>query len=804
MKKSIFKIALAALVTFMSLPGQLFAQAPQKMSYQTVIRDADGVLIQNDLVGIRISVLQGSANGTVVFVETHALNTNANGLASLSIGTGTPVTGTMAGIDWSTGPYFIKTETDPTGGTNYSIDATSELMSVPYALYSANGAVAGPQGPEGPAGPAGADGVDGATGPAGPTGPAGATGPQGPAGQNGLDGADGADGTGVVIIGSVADSGALPVNYTGDIGDMFIAADTGSGWVWDGTMWVNVGQIQGPQGPQGATGATGAQGLQGPVGATGTAGPQGPAGPTGATGSTGATGPAGPQGPAGPIGPTGLTGPVGATGPAGPQGPAGPIGETGNTGATGPAGPVGPIGLTGAIGATGPAGPQGPAGPTGETGNTGATGPAGPQGPAGPTGAQGPQGPAGSANISGTVNRLVKFTGATTGGDSQLFDNGTNVGLGTTSPQEKLDVRSGNAGHVAKFVNTNIAGTSSLTFSDNTNTNQMFVGYANTGYNNPSLNGKGYILTTGTDLVFATNLAARMTINTFGNVGIGTNLPQSKLTLQGGSFRITDVSAQTLHWLAPGLSGGGVNATYGPSGNMNAYMGTPLGVPNHGLIYVFDENETSKAGLYSSSESGSGSIFTSGPNSTNFRVGNMLEFWGGEISTAESADHGYVAILDEDSWERAGMYIENFEETQGVIFADIKNFRMKHPTDDSKEIWYACVEGPEAGAYDRGTANLEGGVVFVPYSSHYKLVIDPTTVTVQLTSHSTETYGLAVTEKTEHGFWVKELMGGTGTFSFDWKVEGVRNGYQNYRVIRNKKSITPNQSSPEIVAPSEK
>lgn len=102
----------------------------------------------------------------------------------------------------------------------------------------------------------------------------------------------------------------------------------------------------------------------------------------------------------------------------------------------------------GAIGPIGPTGPQGPQGPAGSTGATGATGGTGPQGPTGATGAQGPQGPegpqgpAGSANIAGTTNRVIKFTGATSGGDSQIFDNGTSVGVGTTTPAAtaKLDV----------------------------------------------------------------------------------------------------------------------------------------------------------------------------------------------------------------------------------------------------------------------------------------------------------------------------------------------------------------------------
>ena len=121
------------------------------------------------------------------------------------------------------------------------------------------------------------------------------------------------------------------------------------------------------------------------------------------------------------------------------------IGAIGPIGPTGPQGPQGPTGLTGAMGAAGATGPQGPVGPMGLQGQQGQTGPAGPQGPAGaagPEGPIGPQGPAGSANITGTTNSVVKFTGVTSGGDSQLFDNGTSVGIGTTTPaaSARLDV----------------------------------------------------------------------------------------------------------------------------------------------------------------------------------------------------------------------------------------------------------------------------------------------------------------------------------------------------------------------------
>ena len=118
--------------------SSIFAQSPEKMSYQAVIRDANSLLVSNQTVGLRISILQGNINGNSVYTETHSPLTNANGLINIEIGLGSVVSGTFSSINWENGPFFIKSETDITGGTNYTISGTSQLISVPYALYSNN------------------------------------------------------------------------------------------------------------------------------------------------------------------------------------------------------------------------------------------------------------------------------------------------------------------------------------------------------------------------------------------------------------------------------------------------------------------------------------------------------------------------------------------------------------------------------------------------------------------------------------------------------------------------------------------
>ncbi len=116
--------------------GASWAQSPNRISYQSVVRNSSNALVTNQSVGTQISILQGSTSGTPVYVETHAVSTNVNGLLSLQIGGGVLVSGDMSTIDWSAGPYFIKSEIDPTGGTSYTITGTSQLLSVPYALHA--------------------------------------------------------------------------------------------------------------------------------------------------------------------------------------------------------------------------------------------------------------------------------------------------------------------------------------------------------------------------------------------------------------------------------------------------------------------------------------------------------------------------------------------------------------------------------------------------------------------------------------------------------------------------------------------
>jgi len=123
------------LLVFLIVSYVAFGQTPEKMSYQAIVRDASNTLLVDKLVGIKVSILQNSETGSEVYVETHSVVTNMNGLVALEIGTGV-TSYDFSSIDWTNGPYFVKVETDPNGADNYSISGVSQLMSVPFALYA--------------------------------------------------------------------------------------------------------------------------------------------------------------------------------------------------------------------------------------------------------------------------------------------------------------------------------------------------------------------------------------------------------------------------------------------------------------------------------------------------------------------------------------------------------------------------------------------------------------------------------------------------------------------------------------------
>ena len=203
---------------------RISAQSPNAFNYQAVARDNAGQVLANQSISIRFSILDGSPSGSTLFSETHSTTTNSLGLFTTSIGTGNLILGNFSTINWGLGgSKWLKVELDPNGGSSYTLLGTSQLLSVPYALYAAtSGSGGGTGGATGPTGPTGATGLNGATGPtglAGLNGATGATGATGPAGIGGsgtvsLDQAydNGGAGLGKTI---TADAGPVTINAAG-------------------------------------------------------------------------------------------------------------------------------------------------------------------------------------------------------------------------------------------------------------------------------------------------------------------------------------------------------------------------------------------------------------------------------------------------------------------------------------------------------------------------------------------------------------------------------------------------------------
>jgi hypothetical protein len=219
-----------------------------------------------------------------------------------------------------------------------------------------------------------------------------------------------------------------------------------------------------------------------------------------------------------------------------------------------------------------------------------------------------------------------------------------------------------------------------------------------------------------------------------GNVGIGTITPEAKLTVDGNILATAEISGRDQ--VSVTNSTGDIRAQISvgseDAGSVTAYSPTISPTCRMETLYGYPEN-------------------------------------------------GYISV-HRYSYMQAGMYVNS--DGNGVVFADVKNFREPSRRDQTKDIWYASLEGPEAAAYVRGTAVLTGGAATVVLPEHFQEVAALAGMTVQVTPRSAESRGLAVVSRALDGFVVRELSAGTGTYEFDWEVKAVRRAHQDYRVER--------------------
>ncbi len=120
------------------------AQAPQGIPYQAVARNSSGAILASTAISVRFTIRDSIATGTIKYRETFSVTTSAQGMFSVNVGQGTPITGTFSVINWGANSKFLQVELDPSGGSSYIDMGTTQMMSVPYALYAANSGGSGP------------------------------------------------------------------------------------------------------------------------------------------------------------------------------------------------------------------------------------------------------------------------------------------------------------------------------------------------------------------------------------------------------------------------------------------------------------------------------------------------------------------------------------------------------------------------------------------------------------------------------------------------------------------------------------
>jgi hypothetical protein len=631
------QVVLSVLCTFFSVV-MIGQSVPQAINYQAVVRDANYQPYTNELVSLRMSVLQGSTTGSVAYSETFNLFTNEVGLIAIAIGQGQPIFGELSDVDWGQGPFFLRMEVDLDGGTDYETFGTSQILSVPYALYAET-----------------TGDVDDAD--ADPMNEIQTISKQG----NEVTLSNG----GGSFTDDVEDADADPINELQSLtkqGDQIMLSDGGSV-----TDEVNDADAD-------STNELQTLSKQGDL-----------------------------------------------------------------------------IMLSNGGFVTDEV-DDADADATNELQNLTINGQ--------------------TLSISQGNSVLLPSGGTTKWKDGPTgiyYDQGS-VGIGTELVNGRLtvdgpisvdDITGATPGHgiLHEWGGISLYGADAMDYT-------TYIGLRDRG----SLE-----LRYGSSiLVYSEAREEAGILETHGsslNTYLGTFSDNKD---NGLIFAANSGGTETAFLFSDPVDETGVVSTYSTN-SLNTVLGYDLDNPEIGYIGVYDQNGTSNVELWADDDH-AGSMLTYGPSSLNSGIGFLQGY----------LDHGYITVFDRNDNNEAGMFIDEFG--RGIIFGDIKSFKTQDPNNPDQDIWYASLEGPEAGAYDRGTSTLINGEVRVSFADHFQSIANPDDMTVMLTPLDRSSKGLAVIEKTANGFVVAELDNGKGNYSFDWEVKCKRKGLENFEVYRGKDS----------------
>ena len=492
---------------------------------------------------------------------------------------------------------------------------------------------------------------------------------------------------------------------------------------------------------------------------------QGPKGATGPVGEIGPEGPAGIPGPAGEIGPEG---PKGATGPAGVAGASGiHCWDLNNDNINDPDEDINGDGLFSSLdcktGIVGPAGPVGSAGATGDPGPIGESGPPGATGPAGIAGAPG-------IHCWDLNNDNINDPDEDINGDGLFSSLDCKTGIvGPAGPAGPVGPAgaTGDPGPIGESGPSGATGPAGIAGAPGIHCWDL----NNDNINDPDedINGDGLF----SSLDCQTGIVGPAGFNCW-----DINMDRVSDIIEDfngdGVYDVRDCQGKDG---APGPTGPkgpkGSDGNTGPVGE----NGVSCWDTNGNCVNDADE-DTNGDGLYNSADCKGFHCWDLDMDHNNDPYEDSNG--DGQFTTGDCGMTGNLR----PTGTTGSLGLQSEIGPQEVLLANEINFRIPHPNIDGKEIWCGAIEGPELAIYYRGTSNLLSGESTVLLPEYFSLISNLKTMTVILTPLSADSKGLAVIEKNENGFIVKELLEGNGNYEFDWEVKCVRKGKEDYEVVR--------------------